>query len=142
MICQKNQKQRESLEVLKPKKNLFHLEGTVSLEEDLLKKTNNQKLFKIPGLNDFYITEDGEVFSVKVHKLKVVDDCYGYRKVYTRQGKMKHHTIHRLLARTFLKPIKGKDVVRHLDGKKQITILKICHGVIRKKIHWIVKDIK
>ena len=94
-------------------------EEMVSLEEDLLKKTEGKILFKIPTMNDFYISQEGEVFTVKVHKLKIGNDCHGYKHVYTRENHKSHNTIHRLLARTFLNFVEGKNDVRHLDGNKQ-----------------------
>lgn len=118
MKCQILAKQEKSLEALKLKERLRPLGEMVRLEDDLKRKTENRKLFKIQNTDTYYIDLEGNVFSVKVHKLKIVFDEYGYKKVCCRElkTKKKHYTIHRAMANTFLIKNNPTDEVRHLDG--------------------------
>ncbi len=131
MECQNTAKREEYSEVLRLKKRLKRPEEMVRLEDDLRKKTERKTLFKIPGLNDYYVDFDGCVFSVKVHKLKIAYDEYGYKKVYCREPKTKkkHYTVHRILASTFLVKNNSSDEVRHLDGNREnISLLNLEWG--------------
>lgn len=114
-----NQKQQVCSEVLALQKRLKPRAEMVSLEEDLKERTEKKDLFKVPGSVGIYVDEQGSVFSVKVFKLKVVDDEYGYKKVHCRDGKKKHFTLHRMIAKTFLLNPLNDNEVRHLDGIKK-----------------------
>lgn len=121
MKCQNTAKQEESSEVSRLLKRLRRPEEMVRLEDDLKRKTENKRLFKIPNLDSYYVDLEGNVFSVKVHKLKSVYDEYGYKKVYCREPKTKkkHYTLHRIMASTFLVKNNPTYEVRHLNGDRE-----------------------
>lgn len=77
----------------------------------------------IPGIVGYQVTPTGEVRSTnwgypKVRKPSVTN--MGYERVNLRiDGKTKWFLAHRLVAKTFLTPIEGKDVINHKDGNKR-----------------------
>ena len=85
---------------------------------------------EIPGFEDKYIAHtDGRIFSIRSNKyLKPIIRCRGYLAVdLGRKGG--RHSIHRLVARTFLENYSEDLVVNHLDGNKtnnQLSNLEMC----------------
>lgn len=75
----------------------------------------------IPGIERYYVTPCGKVYSFKSHKfLAVRKDRDGYLRVTLRcEGKTVTHHIHRLVAAAWLGPCpKGKEV-DHIDRNRQ-----------------------
>ena len=62
----------------------------------------------------------GRVWGCKHNKLlKQIDHHSGYQHlVLSKNSKVKHHNIHRLVALAFIKPIDGKNCVNHIDEDK------------------------
>lgn len=78
---------------------------------------------KIPFLNDYYITEDGEIFSSKrgrLKKLKSKIDTSRYLRIGLRDnnGKERKYLVHRLVALTYIPNPCNLDYVNHIDGDK------------------------
>lgn len=81
------------------------------------------KFKQIPDFEDYYVSEDGVVASIKFGKVKFLSatlDGKGYEKLLlSKNGKKTYIKIHRLVALTFLKRVAGKDVVNHIDNTKR-----------------------
>jgi transposase len=78
---------------------------------------------QIPFLNDYYISEEGEVFSKKrgaLKKLKSHIDTSRYYRIGLKDlnGKERKYLIHRLVAITYLDNPKKLKFVNHKDGDK------------------------
>ena len=76
---------------------------------------------EINGYPNYLISNNGKVFSKKRNKvLSPKVDKYGYFVVgLCRNNKVKHFTIHRLVALAFIPAIDGCNVVNHKDCNKQ-----------------------
>lgn len=76
---------------------------------------------EINGYPNYIISNTGKIYSRNTNRLmspKV--DRYGYFVVgLCKDNKVKHFTIHRLVALTFIPPVVGCNVVNHKDGNKQ-----------------------
>lgn len=76
----------------------------------------------IEGYDDYQVSNYGRVKSLKFGKeriLKPKKESNGYLRVgLYKDRKIKFHSVHRLVAQTFLKPVVGKDCVNHLDEDK------------------------
>ena len=78
---------------------------------------------KYPLSVDYYLTENGEVYSGKYHRrISTSLDKDGYVKVaLTSPGKKRHrYSVHRLMMENYY-PVEGMDKlqVNHIDGNKQ-----------------------
>ena len=75
----------------------------------------------IKGYEGLYsITEDGRIISHRKNReLKPKIDRYGYKAVsLSKDGHCTHSTVHRLVAKTFLPKVEGKNCVNHIDENK------------------------
>lgn len=75
----------------------------------------------IEGFPNYYITDQGEVWSGYSHKfLKPSEDANHYLKVSLKdeQGNFKWKTLHILVARAFIPNPDNLPLVNHLDGNK------------------------
>lgn len=55
--------------------------------------------------------------------LKLDKDKHGYlRATFSKNGKMKHFLVHRLVANAFLEAHQGKECINHKDGNKENNI--------------------
>lgn len=73
-------------------------------------------------LKDYFITEDGEVFSGKSNIfMKKQTDRYGYYCITISLGnrKTKKYMIHRLVAQHYVENKFNKKCVNHIDGNKK-----------------------
>lgn len=79
------------------------------------------KLIPIQGNEHYYISNEGYVYSEKSNKvLKRRTNTPGYWTYAIRlKGKRKEVLLHRMLALTYLKHVKGKDCINHKDGVKK-----------------------
>lgn len=88
-----------------------------------LQGVTENKFKQIPDFEDYYVSEDGVVASIKFGRVKFLSpslDRRGYERVkLVKEGKGKTIRIHRLVALAFLKRVAGKDVVNHIDGTKR-----------------------
>ena len=73
----------------------------------------------INGLDDYYISDHGRVYSMKSEKilaLSKIDNRHRYYSVnLCKDGKSKHYLIHRLVAEAFVPRIEGLDEINHID---------------------------
>lgn len=75
---------------------------------------------EIKGFKDYYITEDGKVFSKKRNiYLSPFKKQGGYLRVSLFNGKHNHKSIHRLVAEAFISNPNNYPEVNHIDGNKQ-----------------------
>ena len=76
----------------------------------------------IKGCKDYHITKTGELYSTKrgtpVRLKPNVFQGYERVKLSTSEGGVHNTTIHRLVAETFLRKPKNKNIVNHIDGVK------------------------
>lgn len=78
---------------------------------------------KIPGFEDYFINEYGEIISTKrVPSGKILEghiNVYGYRRVHLRiKGGSIRTFIHNLVAITFIPNPENKPCINHIDGDK------------------------
>lgn len=77
----------------------------------------------IKGFSSYFVDKDGTITTKNGKILKHFSDNYGYSCVSLRKdGKSYTKRVHRLVGETYLKPVKGKDIINHKDGNK-----KNCH---------------
>ena len=77
----------------------------------------------IKGFSNYFVDKDGTITTKSGKILKHFSDNYGYSCVSLRKdGKSYTKRVHRLVGETYLKPVKGKDIINHKDGNK-----KNCH---------------
>lgn len=93
----------------------------------------NENWKSIQGFDGYEISDMGRVrsFMRKNEKyLQPVDNGKGYLRVgLYKDGKLYLRRIHRLMAEAFIRPIKDKEVVDHIDGNRSrniISNLRIC----------------
>jgi hypothetical protein len=83
----------------------------------------DKKLYKIPGLSKYLITEDGDIYSLyKQGYMKPDKDKDGYLHLKLKNDKkeLKHYYIHRLVALVFIdKNLSDNISVRHKDKNKK-----------------------
>lgn len=78
---------------------------------------------QIKGFNNYFVDKDGTITTKSGKELKHFTDNYGYLCVTLRKdGKSYTKRVHRLVGETYLKPVKGKNIINHKDGNK-----KNCH---------------
>lgn len=81
------------------------------------------KNLKELNCSDYAITTEGQVFSFKVKRfLEGWESSSGYHHValYRDDGTLwANAPVHRLMAKTFLGPVEGKEIVNHKNGDKK-----------------------
>lgn len=81
------------------------------------------KALKIPGFPDYYVSEDGNVYScktgrfIKLKPRKNKQNGYAYIQL-CKQGKVLMKTVHRLVAGVFIPNPQNKSDVNHKNGNK------------------------
>ena len=78
-------------------------------------------MHNIPDADNYYITEDGFVYSIKYNRFLngwVNKTGYLTYVITLNNGKSKRIPSHRLVAKTFLQTVEGKEHVNHIDGDK------------------------
>ena len=74
---------------------------------------------QIPGYPDYACDEQGNIYSLKfnkIRKIKASDNGHGYLRVsLCVNGTTRHHRVHRLIAKTFLKDYSEDLEVDHID---------------------------
>ena len=83
---------------------------------------------KIPGFSDYFISDNGEVYSIAARAnrgrpkqpiKKKVHKCFGYYKVQLNKYGMAHKRfVHRLVLETFVGKCPNGSQCRHLDGNR------------------------
>lgn len=92
--------------------------------QELIKEYYDRKLelenaTTIPEYSKYKITQKGKVFSQFGEPLKpAIVRGYKVVSIVGDDGIKKSKKIHRLVAKTFLDPVEGKEIVNHLDEKK------------------------
>lgn len=75
----------------------------------------------VPGYEGYYaVNENGEIYSKRSRKtLKPKTDRYGYKAVaLSRDGDVKHKTVHRIVATAFIPNPACKPTVNHINENK------------------------
>jgi len=69
--------------------------------------------------NNYVCSSKGEVKSIKRNKVLKANNCSGYHVVdLCKNGKIKRHLIHRIIAITFHENHENKPQVNHINGNK------------------------
>lgn len=80
------------------------------------------KQFHVDGFDDYYVTEDGQVFSEKLKRfLSPYDNGLGYYQVKLRHKETKvrkSYFLHRLVAMCYIENPNNLSDVNHIDGDK------------------------
>ena len=92
----------------------------MKLEQQVVSLELAQKLKDIKGYEGLYAVEDdGSVLSLRSGKYLQVNVKKGYETVtLCKNGYLKTHLLHRLVAAAFLPKVEGKNDVNHKDGNK------------------------
>lgn len=78
---------------------------------------NNLK--KVPGFNDYYVDEEGRVYSIKIKELTPTKTQDGYYQYHFCENNIhKYPRAHRIIAQTFIPNPDNLPVVNHKDGNK------------------------
>ena len=86
--------------------------------------TDNQEWFEIPGCSNYLITKEGDVFfkgaqGKRIYrKPRLIKKCLNPVGYYVVHLEGKTHTLHRLLAMTFIPNPDKKPEIDHLDGDR------------------------
>ena len=75
---------------------------------------------QIKGFEDYLITLDGKLFSLKTMKflkLKVTNAGYNQIQLFNKDG-YKYFSVHRLVAEAYIPNLENKEQVNHMDGNK------------------------
>jgi hypothetical protein len=75
---------------------------------------------QIKGFEDYLITLDGKVFSLKTMKflkLRVTNAGYNQIQLFNKDG-YKYFSVHRLVAEAYIPNLENKEQVNHMDGNK------------------------
>ena len=75
---------------------------------------------KIPGYNNYIITKDGQVYSIKSKRYLVLNPSgvYFYIKL-CKDGKTKDYYVHVLVAKSFIPNPQNKSYVNHKNSNKK-----------------------
>ena len=92
----------------------------------------------IPFATNYYVSEDGKIFSNKSGKLKEMRsnvDTSKYKRlgIITNEGKKRHYLVHRLVAICYLPNPLGLPEVNHKDGDKLNNHYKNLEWVTREE---------
>jgi hypothetical protein len=95
----------------------------------------------IPGYDGDYAVDDyGNVFSLKFgkcKKLKLLNHSNGYYKVILcKNGKLKHHYVHRLVSQAYLENYSENLQVDHIDCNKKNNKLENLRMVTQNQNQW------
>lgn len=98
------------------------------------------KEFKeIKGYPKYYINKDGKLISLKVNgvtrEMKPYKSRNGYRfiKIINEKGEIKHESIHRLVAKTFIPNPQNLSEVNHKDGNRENNCIDNLEWVTRSQ---------
>jgi hypothetical protein len=75
---------------------------------------------QIKGFEDYLITLDGKLFSLKTMKflkLRVTNAGYNQIQLFNKDG-YKYFSVHRLVAEAYIPNLENKEQVNHMDGNK------------------------
>jgi hypothetical protein len=103
-------------------------------DKDELELDDEEEIIKVrriknPGLEDYYISRDGEIFN-KDFKMRKSTIKNGYYNI-TLNGNM--HAVHRLVALTYIKNPNNHPVVNHIDENKVNNNVKNLEWVTQKE---------
>ena len=74
---------------------------------------------EIKGFPDYFVTEDGRVFSTKKGELRELKLCgTGYKHVTLINGQRKYPSVHRLVAEAYIPNPDNLPEVNHIDENK------------------------